>query len=143
MEALEAGAVEVISKPGPAYSVGDACDDLIEKIKSASKARINKHTVYHSTRRGIMHCFRYAKGSHRPRSGSENRPVAGCSQNYDWRCESLLVYRRSFNSRQVVRMIPSLSMNFFISRSVSKRSSASRFAPEPEMCENTSVCTVQ
>ena len=50
MEALEAGAVEVISKPGPAYSVGDACDDLIEKIKSASKARINKHTVYHSTR---------------------------------------------------------------------------------------------
>ena len=45
MEALEAGAVEVISKPGPAYSVGDACNDLIEKIKSASKARINKHTV--------------------------------------------------------------------------------------------------
>ena len=45
MEALEAGAVEVISKPGPAYSVGDACDDLIEKIKSASKARFNKHTV--------------------------------------------------------------------------------------------------
>ena len=45
MEALEAGAVEVISKPGPAYSVGDACDDLIEKIKAASRARINKHTV--------------------------------------------------------------------------------------------------
>ena len=45
MEALEAGAVEVLSKPGPAYSVGDACDDLIEKIKAASRARINKHTV--------------------------------------------------------------------------------------------------
>ncbi|MHC4586830.1 MAG: protein-glutamate methylesterase/protein-glutamine glutaminase, partial [Planctomycetota bacterium] len=45
IEALEAGAVEVISKPGPAYSVGDACDDLIEKIKVASKARFNKQTV--------------------------------------------------------------------------------------------------
>jgi two-component system chemotaxis response regulator CheB len=45
MEALEAGAVEVISKPGPAYSVGDACVDLIEKIKAASRARIKKQTV--------------------------------------------------------------------------------------------------
>jgi two-component system chemotaxis response regulator CheB len=42
MEAFEAGAVEVISKPGPAYSVGDACNDLIEKIKTASKAQIKK-----------------------------------------------------------------------------------------------------
>ena len=45
MEAFEAGAVEVISKPGPAYSVGDACSDLIDKIKAASKARINKQKV--------------------------------------------------------------------------------------------------
>lgn len=42
MEALSAGAVEVISKPGPAYSVGEACNDLVEKIKAASKARIDK-----------------------------------------------------------------------------------------------------
>jgi len=42
MEAFEAGAVEVITKPGPAYSVGAACNDLIDKIKAASKARINK-----------------------------------------------------------------------------------------------------
>ncbi len=40
MEALAAGAVEVISKPGPAYSVGDACNDLVEKIKAASKAQV-------------------------------------------------------------------------------------------------------
>ena len=40
MEALAAGAVEVISKPGPAYSVGDACNDLVEKIKAASKAKV-------------------------------------------------------------------------------------------------------
>ncbi|MGD2094014.1 MAG: chemotaxis response regulator protein-glutamate methylesterase [Phycisphaerales bacterium] len=45
MEALSAGAVEVISKPGPAYSVGEACNDLVEKINAASKARIEKSTV--------------------------------------------------------------------------------------------------
>ncbi len=45
MEALAAGAVEVMSKPGPAYSVGDACNALVEKIKAASRARIDKHTT--------------------------------------------------------------------------------------------------
>lgn len=45
IEALAAGAVEVISKPGPAYSVGQACSELVEKIKSASRARINKKTI--------------------------------------------------------------------------------------------------
>ena len=45
LEALAAGAVEVISKPGPAYSVGEACKELVEKIKSASRARINKKTI--------------------------------------------------------------------------------------------------
>lgn len=42
LEALAAGAVEVISKPGPAYSVGEACNALVEKIKIASRARISK-----------------------------------------------------------------------------------------------------
>ena len=42
MEALEAGAVDVVSKPGPSYSIGDACTELIEKIKAVSKARITK-----------------------------------------------------------------------------------------------------
>jgi len=42
MEALSAGAVEVIAKPGPSYSVGDACQVLVEKIKAASRARIEK-----------------------------------------------------------------------------------------------------
>jgi len=45
MEALAAGAVEVMSKPGPAYSVGDACKALVEKIKAVSRARIDKHTT--------------------------------------------------------------------------------------------------
>ncbi len=44
LEALAAGAVEVISKPGPAYSIGEACNALVEKIKTASRARITKST---------------------------------------------------------------------------------------------------
>ena len=40
LEALEAGAVDVMCKPGGSYSVGDVCDVLIEKIKAASRARI-------------------------------------------------------------------------------------------------------
>jgi two-component system chemotaxis response regulator CheB len=43
MEALAAGAVEVMSKPGPAYTVGDACQDLVEKIKAASRVRLDKN----------------------------------------------------------------------------------------------------
>lgn len=42
MDAFEAGAVEVMSKPGPAYSVGDACTALAEKIRAASRARLDK-----------------------------------------------------------------------------------------------------
>jgi len=42
MEALAAGAVEVMCKPGPAYSVGEACDALVEKIKAASRAHVDK-----------------------------------------------------------------------------------------------------
>lgn len=48
MEALAAGAVEVMSKPGPAYTVGDACRDLVEKIKAASRVRLNKNIAYQS-----------------------------------------------------------------------------------------------
>lgn len=40
MEAMMAGAIEVMSKPGPAYSVGEACDALVEMIKIASRAKI-------------------------------------------------------------------------------------------------------
>jgi len=39
MEALDAGAVDVIAKPGTAYSVGDLADDLVRKVKSAFAAR--------------------------------------------------------------------------------------------------------
>lgn len=39
MEALEAGAVEVVPKPGSSYSVKELGDLLVEKIKAATKSR--------------------------------------------------------------------------------------------------------
>ncbi|MGM0643445.1 MAG: protein-glutamate methylesterase/protein-glutamine glutaminase [Thermodesulfobacteriota bacterium] len=42
LEALEAGALEVISKPSAAYSVGDMGAELAEKIRGAAKADISK-----------------------------------------------------------------------------------------------------
>jgi two-component system chemotaxis response regulator CheB len=42
MEALDAGAVEVMCKPGASYSVGDACRELTEVIKVAAKVRVQK-----------------------------------------------------------------------------------------------------
>lgn len=45
LEALAAGAIDVISKPGPAYSVGDTCTELVEKIKIASRAKINRNAT--------------------------------------------------------------------------------------------------
>ena len=39
MEALEAGAIDVMCKPGTSYSVGDMAIDLIEKVKGAGRVR--------------------------------------------------------------------------------------------------------
>jgi two-component system chemotaxis response regulator CheB len=40
LEALESGAVEVLSKPGPAYTVGDMSAELIYKVKGAAMANL-------------------------------------------------------------------------------------------------------
>ncbi len=42
LEAMEAGAVDVLSKPGEAYSVGDMSIELIDKIKAASHVVVSK-----------------------------------------------------------------------------------------------------
>lgn len=42
MEALSSGAVEVMCKPGSAYSVGDMAVELIHKVKAASYAKVRK-----------------------------------------------------------------------------------------------------
>lgn len=40
LEALEAGAVDVLAKPGPSYSVGDMTDHLAERVRAAAYARV-------------------------------------------------------------------------------------------------------
>ncbi len=45
LEAIDAGAVEVICKPGEAYSVGDMSVQLAEKIRAAARARVEKRTA--------------------------------------------------------------------------------------------------
>lgn len=42
LKAMELGAVEVLSKPGSAYSVGDMSEQLIEKVKAASRVTVTK-----------------------------------------------------------------------------------------------------
>lgn len=42
IDAMAAGAVEVVCKPGSSYSVGDIGAELIEKIKSAARAVVHK-----------------------------------------------------------------------------------------------------
>ena len=55
MEALASGAVDVISKPGSSYTVGQACDNLIEKIRVASKAHISKTERSDTCESGRLH----------------------------------------------------------------------------------------
>ena len=43
LEAIDSGAVEVLSKPGTAYSVGDMKQQLADKIRAAARARISRH----------------------------------------------------------------------------------------------------
>ncbi|HDR04727.1 MAG TPA: chemotaxis response regulator protein-glutamate methylesterase, partial [Candidatus Marinimicrobia bacterium] len=40
VEAIEAGAMDVLAKPGAAYTVGDMSVELIDKIKAAAKVKI-------------------------------------------------------------------------------------------------------
>jgi len=40
LEALESGAVEVLSKPGSAYTVGDLRNQLADKIRAAARAKL-------------------------------------------------------------------------------------------------------
>jgi len=44
LDAIESGAVEVLSKPGAAYSVGDMKQQLADKIRAAARAQVCKRT---------------------------------------------------------------------------------------------------
>jgi len=52
MEALSSGAVDVMCKPGGAYTVGDMTGDLIEKIKGAAGVNMQRHQATASARAG-------------------------------------------------------------------------------------------
>ena len=59
MEALEAGAVEVMCKPGASYTVGDACKELSSVLKVAARVNVQKRqeknsSVNRETRRLAM-----------------------------------------------------------------------------------------
>jgi two-component system, chemotaxis family, protein-glutamate methylesterase/glutaminase len=42
LDALASGAVEVMCKPGAAFTVGDMSEDLVEKVKTASRAKVKQ-----------------------------------------------------------------------------------------------------
>jgi two-component system chemotaxis response regulator CheB len=45
LEAIESGAVEVMSKPGASYTVGDMSVELIDKIKAVAKLKVKKQNI--------------------------------------------------------------------------------------------------
>ncbi|MCW8130062.1 MAG: chemotaxis response regulator protein-glutamate methylesterase [Planctomycetota bacterium] len=45
LEAIDAGAVEVMCKPGSAYDVGDLYVELIDKVKAASRVSVTRRNV--------------------------------------------------------------------------------------------------
>lgn len=45
LEALDAGAVEVLCKPGAAYTIGDMSIELIDKIKAAARVHVTKKSA--------------------------------------------------------------------------------------------------
>lgn len=48
LKAMELGAVEVLCKPGTAYSVGDMSEQLIEKVKAAAQVTVSKRSAVSS-----------------------------------------------------------------------------------------------
>jgi two-component system chemotaxis response regulator CheB len=45
LQAMEAGAVDVMCKPGAAYTVGDMTEDLVDKLKAAAQVRIKRQAM--------------------------------------------------------------------------------------------------
>jgi len=45
LEALDAGAVDVLAKPGPSYSVGDMAEQLVATVRAAATARVLPHAA--------------------------------------------------------------------------------------------------
>lgn len=61
LEALAAGAIDVVCKPGTSYSVSEACTALVEKIKTASRARIDRLVTTEQTGNASKRCLAMAE----------------------------------------------------------------------------------
>jgi two-component system chemotaxis response regulator CheB len=55
IKALELGAVEVMAKPGPSYSVADMSQQLIDRIKAASVANFIKNQTITEKKTSLQH----------------------------------------------------------------------------------------
>ncbi len=53
LEAMQAGAVDVLCKPGEAYSIGDMSIELSEKIRAATKVNLTKLTARNNEARDL------------------------------------------------------------------------------------------
>jgi len=66
LEALDIGAVDVIAKPGEAYTVGDMSTNLVEKIRVASRVRLSRKVQPDNAARGEAEPIRaLAQTSHK------------------------------------------------------------------------------
>jgi two-component system chemotaxis response regulator CheB len=54
LDALSAGAVEVMCKPGAAFTVGDMAEELVEKVKTAAFARVKRLAARNTDRPGAL-----------------------------------------------------------------------------------------
>ncbi len=54
LEAIDIGAVDVISKPGEAYSVGDMSVQLAEKIRAAARVNMKKYSGLAAPKREVV-----------------------------------------------------------------------------------------
>jgi len=52
LEALDSGAIEVMCKPGSAYTVGDMAYELINKVKAAANIDVKKHIAPNLGKKG-------------------------------------------------------------------------------------------
>ena len=54
LDALSAGAVDVMCKPGAAFTVGDMAEELVEKVKTAAFARVKRLSARNPDKPGAL-----------------------------------------------------------------------------------------
>ena len=94
LEAMDAGAVEVMCKPGAAYKLGDLSVDLTNKIRAAAKAKVAKREANQTKKQQPTqtarldqnheqgHRDRYVDRRHR----STAPRTAAAARQYTWDC---------------------------------------------------------